>query len=185
MAVEHRPGRVVGKPWFSTEAGQYHDSREAAEHYDRLELMKRTPPAGSALDRIKTPDLRTHIEGRIASAAFDQAIAESEPAAHIFVYRNPWYVDSDANKLAIFNEMKQQIHERRLMPPFTYDDYLRIATELREAGCLQVNQQALKLAESAKLANEIAHRKEYTEQELYNMPLEKLERLQRGLPVEG
>src|SRR5260370_9352654 len=70
--VQHKPDIVPGKPWFSTVTGKYWESREAADHYEREEQMRRTMPADSAFDEFTVPELRTLTEGSMASQALNE-----------------------------------------------------------------------------------------------------------------
>src|SRR5260370_2081364 len=183
--VQHNPDIVPGKPWFSTVTGKYWESREAADHYEREEQMRRTMPADSAFDEFTVPELRTLTEGRMASQAFNEAKQASKAALNAFVKLNPWYVDGNENSAVMFDEIKAQMNARKLIPPIEYDDVVRIRLELKDRKRLRINQPAIEAEEQAKLEQEIANRKKYTEAELDHMPLDNLKRLASGSPVEG
>ena len=171
--------------WYSDLCGHFYESEEAALHYDQREQMKRSTPAEMALDAVTTEELKSHINGRLAHDAVRLALEGTVIPVVLITRGIPWYVDSQSNADVLMEELRHRFHERTLTPPLTINDWLSLVLEMRDAGRLEVNDAAIQEAEMARVQEEIAKRKVYSEAELEKMQTWQIERLARGLPLDS
>ncbi len=160
--------QVSAGEWFSSRAKMKFDSREAAEHYDKM--FRREPPTETReLDQIPTErlgrivaELDSEAERLTGQKSFAKAAAE-------FIARTPSYIANPQNGKA----MEAALAARGKISPTdectaTMAEIQDVFNTLAERGVLQLKE------------GEAPPESAYDAADLYTMPMDQLERKVKG-----
>jgi|SRR5579862_314041 len=185
--------KKVANGWHCTLTGHTYDSEEAANHYDRRQMLSLRGEAArkedADLERLVTPGsgvtqsqtaegMRRYIASEMLSIAEKEGLVASKPEIDAFIEDHADYEDAGDAGVLNGHAMKTYLHDRGIRAP-RYADLEAAYASLKTNGTLILKQGAVE--EQARMAAKArASAQTFNETEAYTLPLEELERRARG-----